>query len=107
MKSPVPILIERLLVDAPLTCRQIAAALNVSLRHAQEAVKYLHDGGRVYVAEWDALTRKTGGAMPIARYLAGDRRDARRPRPLTRLETVRRCRARKLSPERLLFTCVR
>jgi hypothetical protein len=81
--------IEAVITDAALDCKQIAAATFTSEAYALKLMKMLHEEKLVHIVKWK-LCKRTYAAV----YAWGGGRDARRPRPKTATEGQRAYRAR-------------
>lgn len=95
--------IERLLamLAKPMTIHDIAEALPLSKRNAQEYVNHLTERRLVHIAKWARDIKQSGRMYPRPMYQVGDKADAPKPRPLSEPEKKARAWALiKADPER-------
>lgn len=79
----------------PMTCKELAAAVFLSQRAAEDNMKKLHEQGQVYILGW----QRTGGT--IARvYALGIGADAPRPAAFTAYERVKRLRQKECQEDK-------
>ena len=95
--------IDRLLamLAKPMTIHDIAQALPLSKRNAQEYVNHLVEQRQVRIAKWARDIAQSGRMYPRPMYQLGDKPDAPKPEPLTEAQRKVRAWARvKADPER-------
>ena len=95
--------IERLLalLAKPMTIHEIAEALPLSKRNAQEYVNHLIERHQVRIAKWTRDIEQSGRMYPRPMYQLGEKPDAPKPEPLTEAQRkVRAWERVKADPER-------
>lgn len=95
--------IERLmaLLAKPMTIHEIAEALPLSKRNAQEYVNHLIERRQVRIARWTRDIEQSGRMYPRPMYQLGDKPGAPKPEPLTEAQRkVRAWERVKADPER-------
>lgn len=95
----------QLLTERPRTAHELAEAIPMSKRHAQEYVNHLHSAQRIYISTWRRHVEHSGRMYPRPAYRVQPadciRRDASKPKPLTPDERKRRAwELVKADPER-------
>lgn len=91
-RTPSRIRVEKLLAllsEGELSRNEIAEKLCMSEASADRYLKFLRQAGKVYVKRWERATGPHGG-MPTAFYIAGDKEDGLRPKPLSKAEQSRK-----------------
>lgn len=90
-----------LLTVTPMTAAELADALPISKRHAQEYINQLMADGRVFIIRWARHVEHSQRMYPRPVYAVGQGIDAPQPEPLTPEQRKKRAWARvKADPER-------
>lgn len=93
-----------LLAERPRTAHELAEAIPMSKRHAQDYINHLHETGRVYIVRWVRHVEHSGRMYPRPVYQLQNLKivkDRPKPPPLTPEQRKRRAwELVKADPER-------
>ena len=80
------------IMDKPLTAMEVSKVIHCHVRNARAILRELYLNGNVFIQEWHPAEYQ---AIPTAAYRYGIGVDAKKPRPMTNTERVRKMREKE------------
>lgn len=80
------------IMDKPLTAMEVSKVIHCHVRHARSILRELYKNGNAFIQEWHPAEYQ---AIPTAAYRYGIGVDAKKPRPMTNTERVRKMREKE------------
>lgn len=80
------------IMDKPLTAMEVSKVIHCHVRNARAILRQLYQNGSVFIQEWHPAEYND---IPTAAYRYGIGVDAKKPRPMTNTERVRKMRERE------------
>ena len=80
------------IMDEPLTATEVSKVIHCHVRNARAILRQLYLNGNVFIQEWHPSEYQ---GIPTAAYRFGIGVDAKKPRPMTNTERVRKMREKE------------
>jgi hypothetical protein len=80
------------IMDEPLTAMEVSKVIHCHVRNARAILRQLYLDGSVFIQEWHPSEYQ---GIPTAAYRFGIGVDAKKPRPMTNTERVRKMREKE------------
>ena len=80
------------IMDKPLTAMEVSKVIHCHVRHARAILRELYLNGNAFIQEWHPSDYQ---GIPTAAYRYGIGVDAKKPRPMTNTERVRKMREKE------------
>jgi hypothetical protein len=80
------------IMDKPLTAMEVSKVIHCHVRHARAILRELYLNGNAFIQEWHPAEYQ---GIPTAAYRFGIGVDAKKPRPMTNTERVRKMREKE------------